>query len=122
MVMTAILSVRRARTSLKQDLAETRDRFCFANPAEALKRHDRQHKVNEQTGAKRDEQKNAETTQSAVGPPYRNETAGELLRTQALFQRRQNLNEKLESFQGFDVARCRMQPPLTRLLLSKQLG
>jgi hypothetical protein len=44
---------------LKQDLAETRDRFCFLDTADALERSDRQHKVHEQTGAKRDEQKDA---------------------------------------------------------------
>jgi hypothetical protein len=47
----------RAGTSLKQDLAETRDRLCFPDTADALKRGDHQHKVHEQTGAKRDEQK-----------------------------------------------------------------
>jgi hypothetical protein len=44
---------------LKEDLAETRDRFRFPDAAEALKRGDHQHKIHEQTGAKRDEQKDA---------------------------------------------------------------
>jgi hypothetical protein len=44
---------------LKQDLAKTRDRFCFSDTADALKRGDHQHKVHKQTGAKRDEQKDA---------------------------------------------------------------
>src|SRR5439155_18448787 len=56
----------RSRAFLKQDFAETRDRFCFADPAKALKCDDHQHQVHEQTGAKRDEQKNAEATQSAI--------------------------------------------------------
>ena len=49
----------RAGTSLKQDLAKTRNRFRFLDTADALKRSDHQHKVHEQTGAKRDEQKDA---------------------------------------------------------------
>jgi hypothetical protein len=52
---------------LKEDLAKTGDRFCFLNTADALKRGDHQHKVHEQTGAKRDEQKDAQTTQPAIG-------------------------------------------------------
>ena len=66
MVMTAILSCPRASAFLKQDLAETRDRFCFADAAEALKGCEHQHKVHEQTGAQCDEQKDTKTTQSAI--------------------------------------------------------
>jgi hypothetical protein len=44
---------------LKQDLAKPRDRFRFSSTADALKSSDHQHKVHKQTGAKRDEQKDA---------------------------------------------------------------
>jgi len=52
--------------SLEQDLTETRDRFCFPDAAKALKRCNRQHKVHEQTGAKRDKQKDTETPKFAI--------------------------------------------------------
>src|SRR5947199_289378 len=55
-----------SHASLEQDLAETRDRFCFPDAAQALKRCNHQDKVDEQTDAKRDKQKNAETTEPAI--------------------------------------------------------
>jgi hypothetical protein len=51
---------------VKQDLAEPRERFDFSHPAIALKNCCHQHEVHEQTGAKRNEQKNAETTEPAI--------------------------------------------------------
>lgn len=57
----------RAGASLKQNLAETRDRFWFSDAADALKRRDHQDNVHEQAGTKRDEQEDAETTQPAIG-------------------------------------------------------
>jgi hypothetical protein len=55
-----------ARASLEQDLSKTRDRFRFSDAGQALKRCKHQHEVDEQTGAKRDKQKNAETTELAI--------------------------------------------------------
>src|SRR4029450_3843028 len=60
------LVVSSACASLKQDLAETRERFDFPPPAIALKHCRRQDEVHEETGAKRDEQKNTETTEPAI--------------------------------------------------------
>jgi hypothetical protein len=51
---------------LEQDLPETRDRFGFSNAAQALKRCNHQYEVHEQTGAKRDKQKNTEATELAI--------------------------------------------------------
>jgi hypothetical protein len=51
---------------LKQYLSEARDRLGFPHTAKALKRRDHQHEVDEQTGAKGDEQKNTETTKPAI--------------------------------------------------------
>ena len=66
MVMTAILSVvarapRSSRISRKRGIG-----FGFADPAKALKRGGYQQQVKEQTGAKRDEQEDAETTELAI--------------------------------------------------------
>ena len=55
-----------AHSLLKQDLAETRNRLWFPGPGQALKPRRYQHKINEQAGAKRDEQKNAEATKCAI--------------------------------------------------------
>jgi hypothetical protein len=52
---------------LNKDLTETWERFWFPDTTDALKRGDHQNKIHEQTGAKRDEQKDAQTTQSSVG-------------------------------------------------------
>src|SRR4029077_7845752 len=57
---------RGSRPSLQQNFAETRNRFCFANAAKALKRSEHQHEVHEETGAQRHKQKNTKTTQSAI--------------------------------------------------------
>jgi len=51
---------------LEQDLAETRDRFGFPDAGQALKRRNHQHEIHEQTGAKRDKQKDTETPELAI--------------------------------------------------------
>jgi hypothetical protein len=51
---------------LKQNFTETWDWLGLAVPTETLKRSDHQHKVHEQTGTKRDEQEDAETTKLAI--------------------------------------------------------
>src|SRR5206468_1203657 len=55
-----------ARPSLEQDFAKTRDRFRFSDTGQALKRCNHQHEVHEQTGTKRDKQKDTETTELAI--------------------------------------------------------
>jgi hypothetical protein len=48
------------------DVTETRERLDFPNPAITLKNCPHQDEVHEQTGAKRDEQENTETTEPAI--------------------------------------------------------
>jgi hypothetical protein len=47
-------------------ISRKRERFDFPSTSEALKRGRHQHEVNEQTGAERDEQKYAKTTEPAI--------------------------------------------------------
>ena len=66
--MTTMLSIVVALAQAEAGIVftETRDRFWLPDAAEALEGGDHQDKVHEQTGAQRDEQKDAKTTQPAI--------------------------------------------------------
>jgi hypothetical protein len=58
--------VHSASASFQEDLAEAGDRLRLTDTAKALERRYDQHEINEKTGAKGDEEKDAEITELAI--------------------------------------------------------